>query len=286
MNIEDKTLRIIAHLDVKGPNLVKGIHLEGLRVLGDPAVFSEYYYNNGIDEIIYKDTVASLYSRDNLLEIIKKTSEKTFVPITVGGGIRSLEDIQNVLSNGADRVLINSEAIKNPDIINNAVNKYGSSTIIAGIEAGLKKDVYYSYYNFGREFSGKEVLNWSLELQQRGVGEILITSIDNDGTGNGFQIDLIKKLKEKLSIPIIAHGGAESANDILNLKKNVDIDAVALASTLHYNFLKENNVPFNKNNVEGNTNFLEKKKKFKNFGTESISDIKNFLLKNNVNVRI
>ena len=184
--------RIIPRLDIKGPNLVKGIHLEGFRVLGKPEDFAKLYYEQGADELIYQDTVASLYQRNSLSEIISRTIKDVFIPITVGGGIRSLNDINKVLRAGADKVCINTSAINNPEFIKEASREFGSSTIVVAIEVCLEKDEkYLAYTDNGREFTGKEVQAWAKEIENRGAGEILLTSIDNEGTGKGFDLELI-----------------------------------------------------------------------------------------------
>ena len=190
-----KTIRIIPRLDIKGPNLVKGIHLEGLRVLGKPEFFAELYYRQGADELIFQDIVASLYQRNSLIEIIKRTAEKIFIPLTVGGGIRNLEDINRVLRAGADKVSINTAAIANPNFINEASRAFGSSTIVIAVEA-IKQpnNSYLAYTDNGREHTDVEVLAWVKEAEERGAGEILLTSIDKEGTGQGYDIDLIKIL--------------------------------------------------------------------------------------------
>ncbi|MAI75709.1 MAG: imidazole glycerol phosphate synthase cyclase subunit, partial [Rickettsiales bacterium] len=178
--------RIISRLDIKGPNLVKGINLEGLRVLGNPDFFSKHYYEDGADEVIYHDCVASLYEKKYLLEFINKTSSNVFIPLSVGGGIKTLKDIELILKNGADKVFINSAAIKKPRFLDVAVKNFGSSTISISIEANKKNNgEYYCFYDYGRETSVKKVKNWTEEVQSRGVGEIILTSIARDGTGEG-----------------------------------------------------------------------------------------------------
>jgi imidazole glycerol-phosphate synthase subunit HisF len=187
--------RIIARLDIKGPNLVKGIQLEGLRVIGDPQIFAQHYYNNGIDELIYMDTVASLYNRNSLIELISKAAKSIFIPLTVGGGIRTIDDIRNVLRAGADKVAINTAAIKNPYFIKQASEMFGSSTIVVGIEAiKASNGEYYAYTDNAREFTGKEVLSWAKEVELLGAGEILLTSVDNEGVGKGFDLNLIRSV--------------------------------------------------------------------------------------------
>lgn len=279
--------RIIPRLDIKGPNLVKGIHLEGLRVLGKPEDFANYYYEEGADELIFQDTVASLYERNNLSEIISRTAENIFIPLTVGGGIRCLEDINSVLRAGADKISINTAAIKNPDFINDASSSFGSSTIVVAIEAIKQNDnSYLAYTDNGREHTGIDVKKWAIEVQDRGAGEILLTSIDKDGTGNGFDNELILSISESVTIPIIAHGGAATPNHISDAILNYGADAVAIASMLHYsenNFDNQSNFNFKD---EGNIEFLRNNSSFKMFGSESIHSIKNSLIEQQVGTRI
>ena len=179
-----KNIRVIPRLDIKGPNLVKGIHLEGLRVLGKPEQFARYYYETGADELIYMDIVASLYNRNSLHDIISKTAREIFIPLTVGGGLRTVEDIRNVLKAGADKVSLNTAAIKNPQIIAEASRKFGSSTILISIEAIKQPDGrYLAYTDNGREYTGMEVLDWAKRVETLGAGEIMLTSVDREGTG-------------------------------------------------------------------------------------------------------
>jgi cyclase len=280
-----KTVRIISRLDIKGPNLVKGIHLEGLRVLGKPEVFAKMYYEQGADELIYQDIVASLYERNSLHEIISRTAREIFIPLTVGGGLRSIEDIRNVLRAGADKVSINTAAIKSPQLIKEASRIFGSSTIVVAIEAIKQLNgKYLAYTDNGREYTGIDVLTWAQEVEQLGAGEILITSVDREGTGEGFDIDLVKKISELVSIPVIAHGGArdaESIKDVINIGK---ADAVALASILHYNLIKT--VRSEKNSSdEGNFEFLKSNQHFSKIKPISLPEIKTYLVEQGIECR-
>src|SRR3989338_5849085 len=170
----NKNIRIIPRLDVKGPNLVKGIHLEGLRVLGRPEVFAAQYYLEGADELMYMDVVASLYNRNSLHDIIVNTAKEIFIPLTGGGGLRTIEDIRGVLRAGADKVSLNTAAIKNPQIIKEAARRFGSSTIVISIEAARQPDgSYLVYTNNGREYTGVEVLRWTRLAEELGAGEKL-----------------------------------------------------------------------------------------------------------------
>ena len=282
-----KYIRIIPRLDIKGPNLVKGIHLEGLRVLGKPEDFTKLYYEQGADELIYQDTVASLYQRNSLTDIITKTAKNIFIPITVGGGLRSLENINKVLRAGADKVSINTAAIQNPDFINEASRTFGSSTILVAIETIKQPDnTYLAYTDNGREYTGVDAIQWAKEVENRGAGEILLTSIDQEGTGNGFDLELIKKVSDSVTIPVIAHGGAANESHISASIKKSGADAVAIASMLHYGALNRNGSLVSDYNTEGNTEFLKKKGSYKMFGKENISEIKVQLNKYDIPLRI
>lgn len=281
-----KFTRIIPRLDIKGPNLVKGIHLEGLRVLGKPEDFAKLYYKDGADELIYQDTVASLYQRNSLTDIITKTANNIFIPITVGGGLRSLDDINKVLRAGADKVSINTAAISNPSFISEASRTFGSSTIVIAIEAiKQSQDNYLAYTDNGREYTGVDAVTWAKQVEELGAGEILLTSIDKEGTGTGFDLDLINKITKSVSIPVISHGGAADASHIISSIKDSKSDAVSIASMLHYATLKK--IMDNEKNYEneGNIEFLQKNKPFKMFGGESIGEIKENLNRIGIPVR-
>jgi cyclase len=229
-------MRIVSRLDIKGPNLIKGIQLEGLRVIGDPNYYAKKYFDDGIDELLLVDCVASLYGRNNLVDIIKKASDEIFVPITVGGGIRSISDAENLFMSGADKIAINSKAIVDPDIINNLANNFGSQAVVCSIQAKkVNNNKWLAYYDNGREKTEKDVLDWTKEVQDRGAGEILITSIDNEGTKSGFDQELCKNVNSVCEIPVIYSGGMKSKNDLENFKDYSDCDGIAVASILHYN---------------------------------------------------
>ncbi|MBH11264.1 MAG: imidazole glycerol phosphate synthase subunit HisF [Candidatus Marinimicrobia bacterium] len=279
--------RIIPRLDIKGPNLVKGIHLEGLRVLGKPDEFAKIYYDQGADELIYQDAVASLYQRNSLTEMITKTAENIFIPLTVGGGIRSLEDINTVLRAGADKVSINTAAINNPDFINEASRAFGSSTIVVAIEAIRNLDKsYLAYTDNGREHTGLEVIEWAKQAEDRGAGEILITSIDCEGTGKGFDFNLVRAISESVNIPIIAHGGAGDTKDISRVINNSGADAVAISSMLHYATISSNKKNLDEFSEEGNIEFLKNNKSYNKFSYENLIEIKSKLSSNNIPLRV
>lgn len=281
-----KTIRIIPRIDVKGSNLVKGIHLEGLRVLGKPEDFARYYYENGADELFYQDVVASLYERNSLNDLITKTAKQIFIPLTVSGGIRSVDDINSVLRAGADKVCINTAAIKNPSFINEASRIFGSSTIVVAIEAIKQTDgTYLAYTDNGREYTGREVVSWARRVQELGAGELLITSVDREGTGMGYDIELIKRVSEVVSIPVIAHGGASDEIDIAKVVSEGGADAVAIASILHYNLIENGYASFSKIE-EGNIDFLKNGKTFSKVKPNTINRIKEYLHNNSISIRL
>ena len=281
-----KTIRVIARLDIKGPNLVKGIHLEGLRVLGKPENFAKYYYECGADELIYQDVVASLYDRNSLKDIISKTAKEISIPLTVGGGLRSIEDINFVLRAGADKVSINTAALKNPEIIKVASRKFGSSTILIAIEAIKQANgSYLAYTDNGRQYTGIEVIEWAKKVEEYGAGEIMLTSVDNEGTGLGFDIELTRAVSESVSIPVIAHGGAGKIEHIIEVIKNGKADAIAIASILHYDSIKKLTQGM-KNLTEGNFEFLKHGRVFSKIEVTNIEKIKKNLIKNSIECRI
>ena len=280
------TIRIIPRLDIKGPNLVKGIHLEGLRVLGKPEHFAQYYYKSGADELIYMDVVASLYGRNNILDIVTKTSEKIFIPLTVGGGIRTLEDIHNALNAGADKIALNTAAIHKPELISEAARKFGSSTIIISIEAIKKNGIYEVYTDNGREPTNINALDWAKQVSELGAGEIIITSIDKEGTGKGFDLELTKKISKHVPIPVIACGGAGNPNDILEVIKSGKADAVSISSILHYESFSKFEYESGDFNNEGNTDFLFTGNINKKISTSTIYQIKSLLSDNQIESRI
>ena len=228
------TIRIIPRLDIKGPNLVKGIHLEGLRVLGKPWDFALKYYENGADELIYMDVVASLYGRNNLSDIVKKTAENIFIPLTVGGGIRSLDDIKTLLRSGADKVAINTAAIHNSQLISESAEAFGSQCIVVSIEAKRTGDKYKAFTDNGREPTGKDVYEWAKEAVDLGAGEILLTSIDKEGTGQGYDLELCARVAESVSVPVISCGGCGKPEHLMDVVEKGKADAISAASVFHY----------------------------------------------------
>ena len=228
-------LRIIARLDIKGANLIKGIHLEGLRIVGDPQVHAEKYYNDGADEIIYMDTVASLYGRNNLLDVVTRATEHVFVPMTVGGGIRSVEDARALLRAGADKVAINTAAVKDPSLITKISDVWGSSTIVLSIEAKqTAPGKWEAYTDNGRERTGLDVVQWAEQGAQLGAGEIFLTSVDQEGTKSGFDCQLVSAVTKLVDIPVVASGGFGKLDHLKELMQVSKPTGVAIADSFHY----------------------------------------------------
>lgn len=229
-------VRIIPRLDIKGSNVVKPVHTEALRVVGQPAEMAARYYNEGADELIYLDIVASLYQRNLDFELLKSVSEKIFVPLTVGGGIRSIHDITNALRAGADKVAINTYAVQHPEFLSEAVKIFGSQCIVLYVEAKrVVPGKWQAYTDGGRERSGVDAIEWIRQALGCGIGEVLITSIDHDGTKIGFELDLVKAVTSFSPVPVIVHGGAGSTESIRQVCTEGGADAVAVSSIFHYN---------------------------------------------------
>jgi cyclase len=228
-------LRVVARLDIKGPNVIKGIHLEGLRVVGKPGEFSHRYYDQGIDELIYMDTVASLYGRNNILGIVEEAARDVFVPLTVGGGIRSADDFVKALRSGADKVAVNTAAIARPQLIREAASALGSQCVVLSVEAKRRDgDRWEALTDNGRERTGIDVLDWVAQAEELGAGEILITSVDQEGTRKGFDVELIRAVRARVAVPVIAAGGAGSAAQVAALAREHVADGIACASLFHY----------------------------------------------------
>lgn len=232
-------IRLIARLDVKGKNLVKGIQYEGLRKLGDPHDFAKRYYEQGIDELLYLDTVASLYGRNNLSDILQKTTQDIFIPITAGGGLRSVEDVGLVLKMGADKAAVNTAALHRPELISELAKAYGSQCVVLSVQAKRWESGWEAYFDNGRERSGKDALDWIRQAEHWGAGEVLITSVDAEGRQKGMDQELIAAVRQATELPVIAAGGVSCAEDIVKAA-NEGADAVSVASILHYD---KTNVP-------------------------------------------
>lgn len=228
--------RLIARLDVKGDNLIKGIHLEGLRVIGSPNEHAIQYYQEGADELIYMDCVASLYGRNSLQHIVKSTASNVFIPMTVGGGIRSVDDVGNLLRCGADKVAINTAAVANSNLITEVARHYGSQCTVLSVEAKrASPGRWEAFTDNGRESTGLNVVDWVRKGVSLGAGEVLLTSVDQEGTRKGFDIDLVRAITSVVTVPVIASGGMGTADDMVAVVKQGEADAVAIADILHYN---------------------------------------------------
>jgi cyclase len=229
-----KNTRFIARLDVKGENLIKGVHLEGLRIIGDPQTHATQYYLDGADEILFMDPVASLYGRNNLSEIVERTAENVFVPITVGGGIRSVSDVRELMNRGADKVAINTAAVENPCLISEIASIFGQQCVVLSVEALRNPDGGWSVFTSnGREKSKYELLEWLNLAIRLGAGEILLTSIDFEGTNKGFDLELLAAADSSVDVPIIISGGMGQVKDVISATSN-GADAIAIADLLHY----------------------------------------------------
>lgn len=282
--MKKEVIRIIPKLDIKNGLLIKGINLEGLRILGDPFLFAKHYYDCGADEIIYLDNVATLYGTNNLSNFISKTSKNSFIPLTVGGGIRSIHDIKEMLKSGADKVCLNSQFIKNPKFIKKCIKIFGSSNTVAIVEAVKIKDKYFISHSNGRDLVKINPVKWSKFLENEGVGELIITCVNNEGLMEGFDIQLIKDISNSLQIPVLAHGGAGNFKHIYDVIKKTNISGVILSSILHYqtaSFLKKKF----KRKIIGNTFFLDNLKQRISFNN-IIKNLKYYLSKKRVNVRL
>lgn len=225
------SFRVIPRLDIKGANLIKGIQMEGLRVLGKPADFAERYAQEGADELLYIDTVASLYGRNHLENILAETAERVFIPITVGGGIRSVGDIRLLLNSGADKVGINTFGIQNPDFISRAASSFGSQAVCVHIDAKRVNGHWEAYTDCGREPSGKDAIEWAHEAEALGAGEILLTSVDRDGSQAGADLEL-GRLMQGLGIPVVFGGGIGHPRHAVEAAGMAD--GIAVGAALHY----------------------------------------------------
>ena len=226
-------MRVIGRLDIKNEYLIKGINLEGLRKIGIAKEEALKYYNAGIDEMVYIDSVASLYSRNAIFNILQDSVKSIFVPLTVGGGIKDISDALNYFENGADKIFINTASIENPDVINELVDYFGSANITLSIEAKeTSNNTFNAYTSSGRDDSNKEVCEWIKEATDRGVGEVFLTSVDNDGLQSGFNKVLIDQAIEASRVPIIISGGFGELSHLEVLSN--EIAGVAIGSSLHY----------------------------------------------------
>ena len=224
--------RIIPCLDIKDGRVVKGINFTDLRDEGDPVELAEYYDQQGADELVFLDITASVEKRDIVSKLVEKTARNVFIPFTVGGGVRTISDMKVLLKAGADKVAINSAAVKNPDLINRAATKFGSQFIVTAIDVKWDDDNWYVYIHGGRKKTDLTVIEWVKEVEKRGAGEILLTSMDGDGTREGYDNKLLKRVGEEVNIPLIASGGA-GCPEHLREALSSGADAVLAASIFH-----------------------------------------------------
>lgn len=249
------TKRIIPCLDVKDGQVVKGTKFDSLKSAGDPVKLAKKYYEEGADELVFLDITASYEKRKAMLYLVEEVARQIFIPFTVGGGISTIWDIRNLLNAGADKVSINTAAVKNPDLIKKASDKFGSQCIVAAIDAKQDSGKWKVFVNGGREAAGLDAVEWARKAEKLGAGEILLTSMDSDGTKEGYDLELTKKISDSINIPVIASGGAGSLGSIVKVLTEGKADAALAASIFHY-------------------------KKY------SIKRVKKYLRKNNVEVRI
>lgn len=230
------TKRIIPCLDVKEGRVVKGIQFEGLKDAGDPVELASFYDKEGADELVFLDISASLEGRKTMIDVVRDVASKLAIPFTVGGGINTLEDMKAILRAGADKVSLNTAAVKNPDVITEGANFFGSQCIVVAIDAKYDEELgaYRVYTHGGKNATKWEVTDWAKEVVKRGCGEILLTSMDRDGEKSGFDLDVTRKVSEAVDVPVIASGGAGSAEDFYEVLTNGLADAALAASIFHY----------------------------------------------------
>ena len=227
-------VRLIARLDIKAPNLVKGMRLEGLRVIGDPAVRATELFEQGADEIYYQDIVASLYGRNGISSLVERTAQEIFVPMSVGGGIRTIEDIRTMLRAGADKVCINTAATARPAFITEAAQVFGCQCVVVAIETIRQPGGRWGVFtDNGRERTGLDAEDWAKRAVDLGAGELLLTSVDREGTKQGFDLEFISRIARAVGVPVVAHGGAGCPEHLVEVAR-LGVDGIAVANLLHY----------------------------------------------------
>jgi len=230
------TKRIIPCLDVHAGRVVKGVNFVDIRDAGDPVDMAKAFNKAGADELVFLDITASAHNRSIMSEVVAKTAEEVFIPLTVGGGIRTVADFRNMLKRGADKISVNSAALKNPELITQAAEKFGSQCVVCAIDAKMRQDKngWDVYLNGGRVNTGRDALEWAAEAEKRGAGEILLTSMDTDGTKDGYDLAITKAVTDILKIPVIASGGAGKLEHFKDVLMKAGADAVLVASIFHY----------------------------------------------------
>ena len=245
--------RIIPCLDVKDGRVVKGVNFVGLRDAGDPVETAKFYNGQGADELVFLDITASCDERKTIVDVVERTAREVFMPLTVGGGIRTVEDFREILLAGADKVAVNSAAVKNPRIIADAADKFGSQCVVLAIDGKRRPDGGFTVYiNGGRKDMGIDAVEWAVEAERLGAGELLVTSMDTDGTKNGFDIELTKAITDRVKIPVIASGGGGKVEHFSDVFEKAGCDAALAASLFHFRelsvrevkeYLKTRNIP-------------------------------------------
>lgn len=230
--------RIIPCLDIRKERVVKGVNFVNIKDTGDPVELAKFYNNEGADELVFLDITASSENRSTILSVVKEVAKQVFIPFTVGGGIRSISDIRNILLAGADKISLNTSAVNNPELITEAANAFGNQCIVLAIDAKQENGSWKVFTNGGRTPTGLDAIQWAKEAVKKGIGEILLTSIDRDGTKNGFNIDLTKKVSQAVNVPIIASGGAGKLSDFSDIFEKGMADAALAASLFHFGDLK------------------------------------------------
>ena len=233
------TKRIIPCLDVRDGRVVKGVNFEGLRDVNNPVELGKYYSNCGADELVFYDITASFEGRKLFTDILTKVASEIFIPLTVGGGINTVDDFDRVLKCGADKVSVNSGAIKNPDLINEAAQKYGNQCVVLSVDAKRVDGSFHVFLNGGRVDTGMDALKWIEDGVKRGAGEVVLNSIDTDGVKQGFDLEMLKAVNAIVKVPVIASGGAGSIQDFVTLFKEIpDMSAGLAASIFHFGEVK------------------------------------------------
>ncbi|MBL8022523.1 MAG: imidazole glycerol phosphate synthase subunit HisF [Leptospirales bacterium] len=227
-------IRVIPCLDIKDGRVVKGVQFLDLRDAGDPVEQAEYYASTGADELCFLDITATHEARDIIIDLVRRVAERIFIPFTVGGGIRTLADMDSILHAGADKVSLNTAAFERPEVLSEGARKFGSQCIVCAIDARKKGDDWEVFLSGGRKATGKSAIEWAREAESRGAGEILLTSMDRDGTRDGYDIELTRAIRSAVRIPVIASGGAGKASDLVDVAVGAHADAVLAASIFHF----------------------------------------------------